>query len=68
MTTQERIAVLETKVDSLSRTNEDIIQKLDALLHLRSKGIGAFWLTASLMGTGIIGVLATIIDWVRGVH
>lgn len=47
---EERVSVLEDKVDSMN-------DKLDELLALRYKGVGAFWLASSLIGTGIIGFI-----------
>lgn len=57
----ERIAVLETKMESL----DEIKEKLDELLQLRHKGIGAFWLASSLLGTGILGALISFLDWLK---
>lgn len=63
-----RIATLETEMVHLKKSNEEIKVKLDQLLELRSKGVGAFWLASLLLGTSIVGTLVTFIDWVRGVH
>lgn len=64
----ERIAVLETKVQELTVTNKEIRDKLDELLQLRSKGMGAFWLASSLLGTGIMGGILAAVDWIRSWH
>lgn len=72
-----RIAVLEEQVkqltsalakhaeDSLAR-DKTIGDKLDGLLELKSKGLGAFWLASTLIGTGIIGAFGLFVDWVKG--
>lgn len=58
----ERLARLEVIVEriekeqleaSLERRSQTA--KLDELLALRHKGVGAFWLASALLGTGIVG-------------
>ena len=63
MTVEERLAVVETKLERL----EDIENKLDGLIALRHKGTGAFLLASALLGTGIIGTIVQIIEWMKGV-
>lgn len=41
----------------------EVNNKLDDLLALRNKGVGAFWLASSLMGTGVL----SFIYWLFGV-
>lgn len=62
---RERIAVLETQVASLNTQVGDMNAKLDSLLALRNKGVGAFWLASALTGTGIIGALSLLWDWLN---
>lgn len=69
----ERIVVLEAEVkvlrECLQRSEQnfkEISEKLDSLLTLRHKGVGAFWLASLLTGTGIIGFFVSMIDWFRG--
>lgn len=71
--TGERLAKLETEVKQILAAQtefkenwEEVNRKLDDLLSLRNKGIGAFWLASILTGTGIIGVLASMFDWWKG--
>lgn len=65
-TTQaERIAALEVRVLDLLATNQEANQKLDDLLAMRNKGIGAFWLASTLLGTGIVGFIVQLISWWR---
>lgn len=61
-----RLAVLEHRVDNLDRKLGSIDGKLDELLQLRSKGVGAFWLASALLGTSILGTIITMVNWFRG--
>lgn len=76
-TLQERIAVLELKVQRLNddfalhaaetRTEAKALeQKLDDLLVLKDKGMGAFWLASTIFGTGIVGGIIMLINYFRG--
>lgn len=67
VTEGERITALEVQVSHLLVEQQDMNRKLDELLGLRNKGVGAFWLVSALAGTGIIGISMSILDWVRGV-
>jgi hypothetical protein len=60
----ERLSIVETKIERLPA----IEAKLDELIALRHKGLGAFWLASSLIGTGIMGAIFTFIDWIKGAH
>lgn len=62
----ERLAILETKVSAIEANLGGMDGKLDDLLALRQKGIGAFWLASALAGTGIIGGLSLLWEWLRG--
>lgn len=55
----ERVAVLETKLEKL----DSIESKLDDLLHLKSKGMGALWLVSLLVGSGMLGLVAAVISF-----
>jgi hypothetical protein len=57
---QERLAILETRFDHLTEDLDDIKFKLDELITLKQKGLGAFWLVGLLISTGIIGFITTI--------
>lgn len=59
----ERIASLETQVSLMRAEQIETNKKLDELLTLRSKGLGAFWLASTLLGTSIIGVIASVFGW-----
>lgn len=61
-----RIAVLEHRMNNLDMEIKGIDHKLDQLLELRSKGMGAFWLASALFGTGILGLFMTLVNWMKG--
>ena len=74
----ERITALEVQLADLQATmtlhmaetekrQENMDGKLDDLLGLRNKGVGAFWLASALAGTGIIGAILSFFDWWKGV-
>lgn len=76
MTNAERIAQLETLVEVLrdeqrahilavKQESEKTNRKLDDLLMLRAKGVGAFWLASTLLGTGIVGMIVSIVEWFK---
>lgn len=65
----ERVVRLEVEVTQLTKmleehqtTTKEMNDKLDSLLTLRHKGVGAFWLASALMGTGIVGFLTWVAD------
>lgn len=61
----ERVTKLETEVFMLRTTVLDMDKKIDELIILKSKGLGAFWLASSLVGTGIIGFIGMCLDYIR---
>lgn len=61
----ERIAALEVQVRLMKESQTEILEKLDDLLALRNKGVGAFWLISMLFGTGLIGVISLILSWFK---
>lgn len=64
----ERLAKLEVKTEVLERQQQEALVKLDELLGLRQKGVGAFWVISAITGTGIIGVIMAFLDWIKGNH
>lgn len=62
----ERIAVLETKAEAVAINLKSINDKLDELLHLKSKGMGAIWLVGILLGSGLLGIVATVMAVLNG--
>jgi hypothetical protein len=64
VTTQvERIASLEVRMADIQSKQDEITRKLDDLLAMRNKGIGAFWLASTLLGTGIVGFIVQLMSW-----
>lgn len=61
----ERITALEVQMQHLTEIVEKQNAKLDDLLGLRNKGVGAFWLASALAGTGIIGVVFSFFEWIK---
>lgn len=68
LTLPERLAILETRVEHLSKQNEDIKEKLDALLAFKHKGLGALSLVTAILGTSIIGTVYTVIEYFKLAH
>ena len=64
----QRIAVLEHKVEAMEENLKGISQKLDTLLELKSKGLGAFWLVGLIFGSGIIGIAVTAFSFFKPGH
>lgn len=65
-TIHERLAVLEerSKADRL-KLNE-INKKLDEILELKAKGMGAFWLASAFIGIIFAALGSGIVSWIRG--
>lgn len=78
MTNQaERLAIVEVEVKSVkeelhehkieTRAQLEIVnKKLDDLLQLKYKGMGAFWLAASIIGSGVWGIVMMAINLFKG--
>jgi hypothetical protein len=67
MTTQvERIAAMEVRLIRLEQAVESIDKKLDDLFALKYKGQGMFLLASALFGTGVLGTLTLIFNYIRG--
>lgn len=56
----ERVAVLETLQSATTTSLNTIEGKLDELLQLKAKGMGALSLVSVLIGSGILGVIALV--------
>ena len=63
----ERIARLETRLESVEITVKAIDTKMDEIIALRNKGIGAFWLASTIIGTSIVSFFNVIWHWFKGV-
>lgn len=65
---QERLAILETKFDQISSDNAIIKEKLEELLQLKHKGMGAVWLVSLIIGTGLLGLLSSVVGFINKGH
>jgi len=63
VTQLERLTSLEVQVAQLRSEQQEVIKKLDDLLAMRNKGVGAFWLASTILGTGIVGFALQLIAW-----
>lgn len=62
----ERLAVLETQVLHLTKLVNEMDGKLDQLVELRARGVGAFWVASAIFGTSIVGTLLSLWHWIKG--
>lgn len=60
-----RLALLEANVSSLLAVMEERDRKLDELLTLKHRGMGAIWLASLLFGSSMLAALATLISWIK---
>lgn len=65
-TMPERMARLEAQHKVFAAELTSINAKLDDLLALKYKGLGAFWLASALVGAGAISVISWLATFVRG--
>lgn len=70
MTLAERVAVLETKLETVQETMTSIETKLDSLLELKAKGMGALGLVGIVVGSGFLGLIAILFNFfqAKGPH
>ena len=64
----ERLAVLETRFEQMVEDNRYIREKLDELVELKHKGLGAVWLIGLVVGTGLIGLANTLFNLINKGH
>lgn len=60
-----KVAILETKQATMEEKLDDVIKKLDALLELKTKGMGALGLVGLIMGSGIMGIAAMVMNFFK---
>lgn len=63
-----RVATLEAQHDTVNEDLKEIKEKLDELLHLKSKGMGALWLVSLIVGSGVLGLILTVINFFSKPH
>lgn len=59
---EARIATLEAEIKVLKAMDE----KLDSLLALKYKGVGAFWLASALIGISVTAAFEFVKGWLFG--
>ncbi len=62
----ERVRTIEVKQDDLQITVASVDAKLDELLALKNKGMGAFWLASILIGAIFTGLVTFISNLFHG--
>lgn len=65
LTQAERIAGLEVQVQTLSEDVKAMNRKIDELLALKNKGAGAFWLVSIVVGSGLVGLVGLLVNWLK---
>lgn len=67
-TTQEaeRVRTIEVKQDDLQSAVTSMDAKLDELLALKNKGMGAFWLASILIGAAFTAVVTFVSNLFHG--
>ncbi len=60
-----RLAVLEHRVNNIDMKLSAIDNKLESLLQLKSKGMGAFWLASLIFGTSVVSLVAVMVSWIK---
>lgn len=62
----ERVRTIEVKQDETNATVASMDAKLDELLALKNKGMGAFWVVSIIMGAAFTTVVSIITDLFNG--
>ncbi len=62
----ERVKAVEVKQDDMAVTVASMDAKLDELLTLKNKGLGAFWLASILIGAAFTAIVAFVTDFFKG--
>lgn len=60
------LAVLKEQMKTMSERFDSFEGKLDEVLELKNKGLGAFWLASAVIGSGILTGIFSFISWVKG--
>ena len=72
----ERLMRLETQLSQISEdikkyveadlaAHNELCDKVDGLLALKEKGMGALWLASAILGTGLLGIAYACINWLK---
>lgn len=65
-TMEVRIALLEAGLGRLITEMEARDKKIDELLTLKNKGMGALWFVSLIIGSSVLSAVALLVDWIRG--
>lgn len=60
-----RLALLEASVENLISAIDKRDKKIDALLELKNRGLGALWFAALIFGSVTLGGLSTVLSWIK---
>ncbi len=63
-TETERLAVVETELAGMKAMLTEVRDSQRDMVALRNKGIGAFWVASTLLGTSIVGTLTFAWEWI----
>lgn len=64
-TQAERITALEVQVGDCRSEIRELGNKIDELLALKNKGMGAFWLASIIIGGVFTGLVTLVSDWIK---
>lgn len=65
MDPNERLAVIEHRLNTVESNYKAIDQKLDQIVSLRDRGMGAFWLASALVGIGGLSLVSLAFKWIK---
>lgn len=63
----ERLAVIEHRLSTVESNYKAIDSKLDQIVSLRDRGMGAFWLASALVGIGGLSLISVVVKWLKEV-
>lgn len=64
----ERVAVLEVQMPDIQSDLKTIKENLSELLELKSKGMGALWFVSLIVGSGLLGLIVTVLGFFSRPH
>lgn len=64
----ERVAVLEVQMPDIQSDLKTIKENLGELLELKSKGMGALWFVSLIVGSGLLGLIVTVLGFFSRPH
>ena len=64
-TQAERIHALEVQVIDCKDEIKALAGKIDSLLELKHKGMGAFWIASIFIGAVFTGIVTFVTEWIK---